>query len=533
VVAVDSSVYDTKYQCGPRWRLVWPGEPGADELCGAREVDEMQMLEPGRSDTDTLEPNVVSLWGLISQSLAGMAPTCDVVAFMTAGAAFALVALPLSYLLAFILMFIEVNTLYHLSKHRGGAGGYYSYVSAGLGPRAALFTALMVIFYQLVSVAGVPVYVAGVFLPALARSYLGVSLPWWFWIPMMLFFIGVPWLLSVTGIRPTVKTLVFTSTLEIVFLVVASAIIIARAPVHLPLRPLSFASVGVKGVALGMIFAITSFIGVGSHAPLGEETKGVRTQQGRLIGKAAVLSLTMVGVALTISAYALTVGWGQARMASFAHSPAPGVTVFLHYLGPVGAIALVVLAINSALMDDLALLTSTSRVLYAVARDKLLQTSFAVVNGRRAPARAVTLVATLAIAVALVFGLWMGPGHAFDALTTAVLFGLVSAHTLMNLSLMRLSYRERRLTQVTFHLLLPVLATAVFWFVLYESIVPLVYPLDVAAGLWAVVAIAAALWSWKSAGPRAITPSSGRLLGTTGGLDRAAVLNGVDVVARG
>ncbi|MDA8062644.1 MAG: APC family permease, partial [Actinomycetota bacterium] len=66
-----------------------------------------------------LEPGIVSLWGLVSQSIAGMAPTCDVVAFMTAGAAFALVALPLSYLLAFGLMFIEVNTLYHLSMHRG------------------------------------------------------------------------------------------------------------------------------------------------------------------------------------------------------------------------------------------------------------------------------------------------------------------------------------------------------------------------------------------------------------------------------
>ena len=108
---------------------------------------------------NNLSPNVVGFWGLVSQSLAGMAPTCDVVAFMTAGAAFALVALPLSYLWAFALMFIEVNTLYHLSKDRAGAGGYYSYVSAGLGPRAALITGFMVTFYQVLSVAGIPVYV--------------------------------------------------------------------------------------------------------------------------------------------------------------------------------------------------------------------------------------------------------------------------------------------------------------------------------------------------------------------------------------
>lgn len=471
----------------------------------------LETMERDSNAGRSLEPNVVSLWGLISQSMAGMAPTCDVVAFMTAGAAFALVALPLSYLLAFILMFIEVNTIYHLSKHRGSAGGYYSYVSTGLGPRAALVTALMVIFYQLVSVAGVPVYVAGVFLPGLAKAYLGITLPGWFWVPMILFFIGVPWLLSVLGIRPTIKTLVFTSGLEIVFLIVASAIIIGRAPLHAPLHPFSFASVGVKGVALGMIFAITSFIGVGSHAPLGEEAKGVRTQQGRLIGKAAILSLTLVGVALTISAYALTVGWGQDKMASFASSNAPGVTVFLHYLGPIGAIALVVLAINSALMDDLALMTSTARVLYAVGRDKLLQTSFAVVNGRRAPARSVTIIAALAISVALGFGLWLGPSAAFNVLTTAVLFGLVTAHTLMNISLMRLSYRERRATQVVFHLVLPVLAMALFWFVLYESIIPFVFPLAWAAVFWVVVLVPAVAWTLHAT--KDISPEAGHRLG--------------------
>jgi amino acid transporter len=462
-----------------------------------------------------LQPGIVSVWGLVSQSIAGMAPTCDVVAFMTAGAAFALVALPLSYLFAFILMFIEVNTLYHLSKHRGSAGGYYSYVSAGLGAKPALVTAIMVVSYQLISVAGVPVYVAGVFLPGLARSYLGIDLPSWFWIPMMLVFIGVPWLLSVLGIRPTVKAMLLTSSLEIVFLIVSSIIIISKAHPVAPLHPFTFATVGIKGVSLGMIFAITSFIGVGSHAPLGEETKGIRTQQGRLIGKAAILSLTLVGVALTISAYALTVGWGQTRMALFSKAAAPGVQVFLHYLGPIGAVALVVLAVNSALMDDLALMTSTARVLYAVSRDKLLQTSFATVNGKRAPAASVTFVGVTAIIIGLIFGLWLGPAQAFDVLTTAVLFGLVTAHTLMNLSLMRISYREHRLTQLTFHLVLPVIAVGLFWVVLYETVVPLVFPLAWAAIFWLIVLIGAVIWTYiKLGGDRGPSSKAGHQLGT-------------------
>lgn len=452
-----------------------------------------------RPSDGRLEPNVVSFFGLVSQSLAGMAPTCDVVAFMTAGAAFALVALPLSYLLAFALMFIEVNTIYHLSKHRNSAGGYYAYVSSGLGPTAALITAIMVIFYQVVSVAGVPVYVAGVFLPGLAHM-VGINLPSWFWIIGIAFFIGVPWLLTVLGIRPTVKTLVVTSGIEIAFLIVTSMIIIGRTHIIQPLHPFDMASVGVKGVAMGMIFAITSFIGVGSHAPLGEESKakGIQTQKGRVIGKAAIVSLTLVGAALTLAAYALTVGWGQANMGAFASANAPGVTVYLHYFGPVGAIALVTLAINSALMDDLALLTSSARVLYAVGRDKLLQTSFAHVNGRRAPINSVTFLAVVALFIALGFGFWLGPVQAFNVLTTAVLFGLVSAHTLMNISLMRISHGERNLGQVLFHLALPVLAMGLFWFVLYESLLPFVFPLAWAGVFWAVVTIPAILYAVRA-----------------------------------
>ncbi|WP_430626093.1 APC family permease [Sulfobacillus thermotolerans] len=436
-----------------------------------------------------LHTNVVGFWGLVSQSLAGMAPSCDVVAFMTAGAAFALVALPLSYLLAFGLMFIEVNTLYHLSKDRASAGGYYSYVSAGLGTKASLITGFMVIFYQTLSVAAIPVYIGGVFLPGLAAR-LHMTLPPLFWIFAVLFFIGVPWLLSVMGIRPSIKVLATTSLIEISFLIVASIIIMIKVHPGHPLIPFEVGRVGIKGVSLGMVFAITSFIGIGSHASLGEEAKGgVQTQRGRLIGKAALVSLTLTGAALTLSAYALTVGWGMFRMGTFSGANAPGVTVFLRYLGPVGAAALVILALNSAMADSIALLTSSSRVLYAIGRDELINTGFAQVNGRRAPARSVSVLAGLAVIVGVLIGSLLGPAQAFNVMTTAVLFGLVSAHTLMNISLMKLFREEHKRSHFVQHIILPILAIVLFWWVLYESVWPIAYPLSLSGVIWLIVLV--------------------------------------------
>ncbi len=459
-------------------------QPGA-----AGEVDQ------GPGGHASLPRGVVSFWGLVSQSVAGMAPATDVVAFMTAGAAFALVALPLAYFAAFVLMFIEVNTIYHLSKHRSSAGGYYSYVSAGLGARPALVSAFMVVFYQVMSVAGVAVYIGGVFLPALARSYLGLAVPSWLWAVLAAAFVGVPWLLGVLGIRPTVRVLAVTSLIEILFLLVASVVVIALVPtLHAPLRPFDLGAVGLKGVALGMIFSVTSFIGVGSHAPLAEETRAAE-RDGRAIGKAAILSLVLVGITLTVSAYALTVGWGESKMASFASATAPGVVVFLRYLGPLGAVLLVVFAVNSALMDDVALVTSSARVLYAVGRDRLVRHGLATLNSRRAPARAVSALSAVAAAVALGFGIWLGPAAAFDVITTGVLFGLVTTHPLMNVSLMRLSSGERRVVQVLFHVALPIVAMGLFWLVLYESVVPFSFPLVWGAVAWAVVLVASVAWT--------------------------------------
>lgn len=451
---------------------------------------------PSISESRQLQPNVVSFWGLVSQSIAGMAPTCDVVAFMTAGAAFALVAMPLSYMAAFLLMFVEVNTIYHLTKHRASAGGYYSFVAGGLGAPAAVVTGFMVAFYQILSIAGIPIYVGGVFLPGLLAQ-LGWHAPAYFWVATVLFFIGVPWILGILGIRPSIRVVALTSLLEIGFLILSSLWIIRQAlPTH-PLLPFSWQAVGLKGVAMGMIFAITSFIGIGSHTPLGEEARGVRTQNGRVIGKAALVSLTLVGLALTLSAYALTVGWGMNDMADFAKNGAPGVVVFHKYLGVWGAAALVILAVNSAMADGLALLNSSARVLFAIGRDRLIHQHFAHVNGQRAPAGAVAFIGGAAVVLALICGFVWGPSNAFNVMTTAVLFGLVTAHTLMNIALMRLprTAEEKALTRAIFHFVLPIIATLLFWWVLYESIFPIASPLEWSPILWLLVLVPAVVYA--------------------------------------
>ena len=90
-----------------------------------KEVSEVSLpLREGR-----LRRGTVGTWGAIAEEIAAMAPACDTVAFMTSAAAFAFVLTPLSFLIATLTMFLEVNTLYHLSRRHASAGGYYGYIS--------------------------------------------------------------------------------------------------------------------------------------------------------------------------------------------------------------------------------------------------------------------------------------------------------------------------------------------------------------------------------------------------------------------
>lgn len=447
-----------------------------------------------------LDSNALGFWGMVSQSISGMAPTCDVVAFMTAGAAFALSALPLSYLLAFLLMLVEINTLYHLSKHHLSAAGYAGYTTLGLGERWGALAGILVIAYQVVSIAGIPLYIGGVFLPAVLLM-VGVRLPAHLWWVSFLLFVGVPMLLGLLGIRLSIRFVMTTALIEVLFLVLSSLIIIARVHTATPWQPFILPAarspaVGLHDVALGMIFAITSFIGIGSHAPLGEEVTADRSG-GKIVARAAIISLLLVGSALTISAYALTVGWGMNNMAAFSRNGAPGVVVFRHYFGTFGAMALVVLALNSALADGVALLNSSARMAFATARRHYPGASLNTLNRRKSPQRAVLLLGGLAVVIGLASGAALGPAKAFDFLTTAVLLWLAVVHVALNVSVIRLYWNLRSHGHWFLHYVLPVLSSLMFVAIVYYSAWPLSFPVDYSAIVFSVITGTAVTIIWR------------------------------------
>lgn len=461
-----------------------------------------------------LRRGVVGTLEAVAQEIAAMAPACDTVAFITSAAAFAFVLTPLAFLLATLTMFIEVNTLYHLSRRHASAGGYYGYVATAFGPFPAIVTGLMYPVYQIASTAAIPVYVAGVVLPGVVHYFWGVSLPGWVWLPFIVVFIMVPIALAAVGIRPQMKFLRYAALTEVSFLAITSLIIILRAPDNTwkVFDPFAWQAIygphwkayggPMAALGLGMIFGLTSFIGYGGSAPLGEEVR-----RSRDITKALVLGVLIVGVVLTEVAYGLTVGWGTDRLTSFASSAIPGIIVYTEYLGIAGGLMLALFAFNSAFSDSVAMQSNAGRVYFAMGRDSILPKFFSYVHPRWVtPSKSLLFVgvasSAAAVASAFIVGYYSGVsplamlalpatsqrivtalGNAFDFLTTIALVGFITAHFINNTAVMvmfrRLRERHFGLNKVVhplLHYFLPALATAIFAFVLVESIWPPQFP---------------------------------------------------------
>ena len=453
----------------------------------------------------------VGVWGAIAEEISAMAPACDTVAFMTSAAAFAFFLTPLAFLIATLTMFLEVNTLYHLSRRHASAGGYYGYIGTAFGPTPAITSGLLYVMYQIASTAAIPVYVGGIVLPGVLKLFLGYSAPGWIWVPLILVFILAPIFLAIFGIRPQMKYIRVAAFFEIIFLAVLSLVIIIESKdntlaVFNPfVHSKVFNSVGgpLSGLGLGMIFGLTSFIGYGGSAPLGEEAVN-----SRAITKSLVFGLIIVGIVLTEVAYALTVGWGVSLMSTFATADIPGILVATAYTGAAGGIMLSLVAFNSAFSDSVAMQSNAGRVYFAMGRDGVLPSYFAQLHERYVtPHKALIFIGTIAsvmaiggtIIIALITGVPMYSlfrlpssstevssvlGDSFNLLTTLALFGLIITHILLNTSVMTLFYRLKEkhhgifnFIHIAEHYVLPVMATVIFAWVLYESIYPPVFPI--------------------------------------------------------
>src|SRR6266581_2858348 len=370
----------------------------------------------------TLRPNAIGLPGVLFQSITTMAPA-SAVAFTLGPAAIGFTggALPLAVFIALIICSFIALSIGAFAKYLPSAGGYYTYVSRGLGAQVGWMTGwsfdlayLLIVPFQLL--------VLGPVADDFVRRYfhftaLGAN-GWVFW--------ALVFAVIVFAIKLSADTSVVLGIIEITVFVLLSAWLIVTAgngntfAAFNPASSLEKGLGGWQGVLQGMIFVFLAFAGFESAAPLAEEAQNPR----RTVPRAILLAVVLIGLFYVFCSYAGVVGWGFSKIATYLKDSDPWATMATRVWGPFEFIVSLAI-LNSALANANAGVNAATRVLYAMGRTRTLPGTLAHTNRFRTPGVAIFITMAIAVVCTLLPGLVYGPATAFALVGTIIAIPII------------------------------------------------------------------------------------------------------------
>ena len=368
---------------------------------------EMTVARTEGSEAVRLRKGQLSLPNCIALSAAVMAPVIAVILNAPAAAPNAGAGLPLSFLAAFIATAFVANSVIQFTRRLPSSGSFYTFYSHGLGGAAGFFTGWLYFFAFIMFAIGL--FTAnGSFLHNYLDTELSVNIPWWI---LSLVLIGLVFGLSIRSIKTSVRVDLALLGFEMFFFLLLGVIAIAKAGDGNTLHYFtpSASDDGVKGVALGAVFGILSFVGFESAAVLGEETRNAR----RNIPRAVFGAMAIIGVFYVIMMYALTAGYhlnDPAQLKAFLGDPTPFPTLatrYAHWLKQIIEIA----AVFGLFSCFLAVQNATVRVIFAMGRDRVLPPQLGRVHQQwHSPYAAIYALTGLSIVAGLLLSAWLGDG---------------------------------------------------------------------------------------------------------------------------
>lgn len=421
-----------------------------------------------------LRRNILSVPNAIALSAASMAPVVAVVLNAPAAAPLAGAALPLSFLVAFVLSLFVGNSVLEFSKRLPSAGSFYTFNRHGLGPAAGFMTGWMyVLGYALFDLGLFTAF--GGFAHDYALGTFGANLPWYLFSAIAMVIVLT---LSIRSIKTSVQVDLTMLGIEVTVFVVLAIIAIAKGGSGNTLSYFSTASSpqGLSGVGFGVVFAILSFVGFEAAATLGMETKDPR----RNIPRAVVSALVVVGIFYVFVMYALAAGYGlnnAAHMQAFLKDANPFITL-AHKDAPWLQQIVSLVAMFGIFSCFLAIHNTVVRVLYAMGRDGVLPRWLGHTHEKfHSPSNAIWTVMAFTVLFGVPVALWIGPGatgaYGFTGAIGTVL--VVIVYLLCQISIMRYSAQVKD-KSVLKHIILPILAILGLAYPLWSTIQPGPFP---------------------------------------------------------
>ena len=491
---------------------------------------------PTKATEPQLSAGALGLPAVVMQAVSHIGPAVGFflsIQFITGVAG---LASPVSFTAAFVIVLLLGLSLTELARRIPSAGGYFTYVSRTVGPRAGFLTAWLFFLYEPLGVAINFAWLGGILETTLKAEY-GFTLPWWI---VLLAGVSVVTTLTVVGVKVSARALVLLGGAEIL-MIVALAIsgLISPGDGGINLTPFDPGSAtDLNGLYLGVVFAIFGLTGFESVAPLAEETEDPR----RNLPRAIIGAIIAMGIYYIFCSWAILVGWGTSNVSGFVDAGENPILGLAHRLWGGAWVILLLALTNSVLAVSVAAQNAGTRVFFAMARAGALPATLARIHPRfHTPINAIKLQTLITLAIGIGGGIVLGPQDTLAFFGLVITLGLILVYSAGNLGVFRL-YRGALRGEFSpwRHAVFPALSSAALVLVGYKSLNPLpdtpfaYAPLVVAGWLVAGIGVTFAAsrggragWLLR-AGEIALTGGQPPAVASAGGRDLPVDVEGAD-----
>jgi amino acid transporter len=361
-------------------------------------------------------------------------------------------------------MMITASSYAQMSKAFPMAGSVYTYAGRGIHPNVG-FLAGWVILLDYVLVPTLLYIVA-----AIAMNSFVAAIPVWAW---LLFFIVANTIINYSGIELTAKVnkvvLVAELIVLAIFIVIGVIAVASGKGNGFSFDAFYNSDTFSIGLVLGAVsIAVLSFLGFDGISMLAEENKEKATEIGRAMVGALMLAgalfivQTWIGAMLVPSPDKLIAEGDPAGTAFYAAAEVAGGV----WLGKLTALAT---AIAWGFANALVAQAATSRLLYAMARDKQLPKFLAVVNKKSgSPVNATFVTGFISVALGL-YMVTQREDFGLTLITTLVNFGALTAFIVLHISVI-VHHKIRGGSSDNWrHLVVPIMGIVLLGFVVIKA----------------------------------------------------------------
>ena len=470
-----------------------------------------------RSD---LRANSLGLVGVTMQAITHIAPAIAALFFTQFIVSLAGITAPLAYVVGVIVVLMLGNTLVQFAKHLPSAGGYYTYVSRALSPRAGFITSWMYVLYSPLS--GGPIYgFFGFILAGQLKAHYGIDAPWLWWACIL---VGAPLVafLQYRGIRISARTVLILGAAEMAIVLALAITGFANpGPGGVTLGVFNFGNkLALSGFALAVVLSVQGLTGWEAAAPLAEETRDPK----RNVPRSVVISIILLGCFLVFTFWGVISGFGPRAVNSLINSPVlPGLALADRHWSSVWWLVMAAF-LSSTVAVCIATANVGTRMWYSMGRSGSFPKAFARVHPvHKTPVTAIFAQLCLALGSGLIFGAWFGADVSFFFVDGLILvLGVGFVYVIANIAVIRYYLTERRAEFNFFkHIVFPVVSTAVLIYAVLVSFQPVctttcpASPYNwapVVDGGWLVLGLLVLVW-YRSQGREDWIRNAGNALG--------------------